>query len=154
MDMSAHRQLSPTSRDAAIARSALEALVPYGGMDRPLKLHVGDSEQEQPIDLPATAVDLLVQVLEALAAGQGVTLLPESAELTTVQAADALNVSRPFLIKLLDQKAIPHWKVGRHRRIRLVDVMAYKQTIDREREQVLEHIAQEGQAYGMGYSTR
>lgn len=150
----AHRQLPPTALDAAIARSTREALSPYGGMDRPLKLRVRDSEQEQPIDLPAGAVDLLMHVLEAMAAGQGVTLIPESAELTTVQAADVLNVSRPFLIKLLDQKAIPHRKVGKHRRIRMEDVMAYKNAIDREREEVLEQLTREAQAHDMGYGAR
>ena len=150
----AHRQLPPTPRDAAIARSTREALSPYSGMDRPLKLRVRDSEQKQPIDLPAGAVDLLMHVLEAMAAGQGVTLIPESAELTTVQAAEVLNVSRPFLIKLLDQKAIPHRKVGKHRRIRMEDVMAYKNAIDREREQVLEQLTREAQAHDMGYGAR
>lgn len=154
MNAFAHRQLPLTPRDAAIARSTYEALSRYGGMDRPLKLRVGDSEQEQAVDLPAGAVDLLMHVLEAMATGQGVTLIPDSAELTTVQAADILNVSRPFLIKLLDQKAIPHRKVGTHRRIRMDDVMAYKNAIDREREQVLEQLAQEGQAYDMGYVAR
>lgn len=149
-----HRQLPPTPRDAAIARSTREALSTYGGMGRPLKLRVRDSEQEQPIDLPAGAVDLLMHVLEAMAAGQGVTLIPESAELTTVQAADILNVSRPFLIKLLDQKAIPHRKVGKHRRIRMEDVMAYKNAIDREREQVLEQLTRDAQAHDMGYGAR
>ena len=154
MNTFAHRQLPLTPRDAAIARSTYEALSPYGGMDRPLKLRVGGSEQEQAVDLPAGAVDLLMHVLEAMATGQGVTLIPDSAELTTVQAADILNVSRPFLIKLLDRKAIPHRKVGTHRRIRMDDVMAYKNAIDREREQVLEQLAQEGQAYDMGYVVR
>ena len=154
MNTLAHRQLPPTPGDAAIARSACEALSPYGGMDRPLKLRVRDSEQEQPIELPASAVDLLMHVLEAMAAGQGVTLIPESAELTTVQAADVLNVSRPFLIKLLDQKAIPHRKVGKHRRIRMEDVMAYKHAIDREREQVLDQLTREAQAHDMGYGAR
>ena len=154
MNTSAHRQLPPTPRDAAIARSTREALSPYGGMDRPLKLRVRDSEQGQPIDLPAGAVDLLMQVLEAMARGQGVTLIPERAELTTVQAADILNVSRPFLIKLLDQRAIPHRKVGKHRRIRMEDVMAYKDAIDRERERVLEQLTQEAQSHDMGYGTR
>ena len=150
----AHRQLPPTPGDAAIARSTHEALSPYGGMDQPLKLRVRDSEQEQAIDLPAGAVDLLMHVLEAMAAGQGVTLIPESAELTTVQAADILNVSRPFLIKLLDQKAIPHRKVGKHRRIRMEDVMAYKNAIDREREKVLDQLTREAQAHDMGYAVR
>ena len=137
-----------------MARSTHQALSPYGGKDRPLRLRVRDSEQEQPIDLPAGAVNLLMHVLEAMAAGQGVTLIPESAELTTVQAADVLNVSRPFLIKLLDQKAIPHRKVGKHRRIRMEDVMAYKNAIDREREQVLKQLTEEAQAHDMGYGAR
>lgn len=154
MNTSTHRQLPPTPRDAAIARSTYQVLSLYGGTDRPLKLRVRDGEQEQTIDLPAGAVDLLVHVLEAMAAGQGVTLIPESAELTTVQAAEVLNVSRPFLIKLLDQKAIPHRKVGKHRRIRMEDVMAYKNAIDREREQVLEQLTREAQAHDMGYSAR
>ncbi|MDE0538771.1 MAG: helix-turn-helix domain-containing protein [Rhodospirillales bacterium] len=119
-----------------------------------MKLRLRDSEQEQPIDLPAGAVDLLMHVLEAMAAGQGVTLIPESAELTTVQAADVLNVSRPFLIKLLDQKAIPHRKVGKHRRIRMEDVMAYKNAIDREREQVLDQLTRDAQVHDMGYGAR
>ena len=154
MNTLAHRQLPPTPRDAAIARSSGQVLSHYAGMDRPLRLRVRDSEREQPIELPAGVVDLLMHVLEAMAAGQGVTLIPQSAELTTVQAADVLNVSRPFLIKLLDQKAIPHRKVGRHRRIRMEDVMAYKDAIDREREQVLDQLTRDAQAQDMGYGAR
>ena len=97
---------------------------------------------------------MLVQILEGMAAGKGVTLVPVDAELTTVQAADVLNVSRPFLLKLLDQKAIPHRKVGTHRRIRMEDVMNYKDAIDREREKVLEQLTREAQAQDMGYSAR
>ena len=154
MNTLAHRQLPPTPEDAAIARSSGQVLSHFAHMDRPLKLRVRDSEREQPLELPAGAVDLLMHVLEAMAAGQGVTLIPESAELTTVQAAEVLNVSRPFLIKLLDQKAIPHRKVGKHRRVRMEDVMAYKNAIDREREQVLDRLTREAQAHDMGYDAR
>ena len=86
-----------------------------------------------------------------MAAGRGVTLIPENAELTSVQAADVLNVSRPFLIKLLEENVLPHRKIGKHRRIRMEDVMAYKAKIDREREAVLDQLAREGQELGMGY---
>jgi excisionase family DNA binding protein len=92
-----------------------------------------------------------MDILEAMAAGRGITLLPENAELTTVEAAEVLNVSRPFLIKLLDDQAIPHRKVGKHRRIRMEDVMAYKANIDREREGVLDRLAHDAQEQGMGY---
>ena len=120
-------------------------------MDRPLTLRVKDGEQERPIELPAGAVALLMHVLESIAAGRGVTLIPENTELSTVQAADILNVSRPYLIKLLEEKAIPHRKVGKHRRILLEDVVAYKTVIDREREEVLAQLTREAQQQNMGY---
>jgi excisionase family DNA binding protein len=75
-------------------------------------LRVTEAGQEKPIELPAGAVALLMDVLEIMATGRGITLIPQNAELTTVEAASILNVSRPFLIKLLDDKAIPHRLVG------------------------------------------
>lgn len=145
MTMFAHRQLPPSAQDAAIARVSGQLLSRYARQKRPLTLRVTDSEQERPLELPAGAVALLMDILEAMAAGRGVTLMPENAELTTVQAAEVLNVSRPFLIKLLDEGAIPHRKVGKHRRIRMEDVMAYKAAIDRERETVLDQLVSEAQ---------
>jgi excisionase family DNA binding protein len=114
-------------------------------------MHVGEAGKEQTIELPAGAVALLMNILEAMAAGRGVTLIPENAELTTVQAADILNISRPYLIKLLGENALPHRKVGKHRRIRMEDVMAYKNRIDRERETVLDQLAADAQENDMGY---
>ena len=148
----AHRQLPPTAQDAAIARASGQRLSRFARTNRPLTLRVTDAEQEQPIELPAGAVSLLMDILEAMAAGRGITLIPENAELTTVQAAEILNVSRPFLIGLLESKAIPHHKVGKHRRVRMEDVMAYKDRIDREREAVLDQLVAEAQEHDMGYS--
>ena len=110
-----------------------------------------EAEKEQPIQLPAAAVALLMDILEAMAAGRGITIIPENAELTTVEAADVLNVSRPFLIKLLDEGAIPHRKVGTHRRVRMEDVMNYKTKIDAEREAVLDQLVADAQEHDMGY---
>lgn len=151
MTMLAHRQLPPSAQDAAIARVSGQLLSRYARQKRPLTLRVTDAEQERPLELPAGAVALLMDILEAMAAGRGVTLMPENAELTTVQAAEMLNVSRPFLIKLLDEAAISHRKVGKHRRIRMEDVMAYKAAIDREREAVLDQLVGEAQEQDMGY---
>lgn len=146
-----HRQLPPSAQDVAIARVSGQLLSRFAREKRPLTLRVRDAEQEQPIELPAGAVALLMDILEAMAAGQGVTLVPENAELTTVEAASLLNVSRPFLIKLLDDGVILHRKVGKHRRIRLEDVMAYKAQDDRERDAILDQLVQEAQEQGMGY---
>lgn len=147
----AHRQLPPSAQDAVIARVSGQLLSRYVRQKRPLTLRVTDADQERPIELPAGAVALLMGILEAMAAGRGVTLMPENTELTTVQAAEMLNVSRPFLIKLLDEGMIPHRKVGKHRRIRMEDVMAYKAAIDREREAVLDQLVSEAQEQDMGY---
>lgn len=151
MNMMAHRQLPPSAQEAAIARASGRLLSRYARNKASLKLRVTDGEQAEPIELPAGAVALLMDILEAMAAGQGVTIIPENAELTTVQAADVLNVSRPFLIKLLDEQRIPHRKVGKHRRIRMEDVMAYKASIDAERESVLDQLAADAQEQDMGY---
>jgi excisionase family DNA binding protein len=86
-----------------------------------------------------------------MAAGRGVTLIPQKAELTTVQAAEILNVSRPFLIKLLESKEIPYRKVGKHRRVKMEDVMAYKDRIDKERESILDALVADAQENNMGY---
>jgi excisionase family DNA binding protein len=147
-----HRQLPPTAQDSALARVSGQLLSRYAGGNRPLCLRVMDAGQEQSLELPAKAVDLLMEILEVMAAGRGVSLIPENAELTTVQAAEILNVSRPFLIKLLDAGALPHRKVGSHRRILMEDVMAYKNRIDREREAVLDELAADAQRNDMGYA--
>ena len=147
----AHRHLPPSAQDAAIARVSGQLLSRHVRTKTPLKLRVTGSDQVEPIELPAGAVALLMDVLEAMAAGQGITVVPQNAELTTVQAAEVLNVSRPFLIKLLEQEKIPHRKVGRHRRVLMEDVMSYKAAIDAEREAILDRLAAEAQEQGMGY---
>lgn len=151
MNMHAHRQLPPSARDAAIARATRQSLSRFEAADQPLTLRVTDGQQEAPIELPAGAVAMLLDILDAMAAGRGVTLIPENAELTTVQAAEVLNVSRPFLIRLLEENVIKHRKVGTHRRIRMEDVMAYKAQIDQEREGVLDRLVEEAEDEDYGY---
>jgi excisionase family DNA binding protein len=141
--------MPPTEQDSALARLSGTVLARYAHANRPLVVYV--TEQEQAIELPPGAVALLIDILQAMAAGRGVTIIPENAELTTVQAAEILNVSRPFLIKLLENGTIPYHKVGTHRRVRMEDVMNYKETIDREREAVLDQLVEEAQNLDMGY---
>jgi excisionase family DNA binding protein len=147
-----NRHLPPNAKEAALARTVGQRLARYRARKKSLVVRVIDADQsEQPLELPARAVALLIEILDAMAAGRGVSIIPENAELTTVQAAELLNVSRPYLIKLLTDRAIPHRKVGKHRRILMEDVMNYKKRIDREREAVLDELAADAQANDMGY---
>ncbi|HVA91877.1 MAG TPA: helix-turn-helix domain-containing protein [Chloroflexota bacterium] len=100
------------------------------------------------IDLPTSIYMVLQRVVPVLAEGSSVGLLPLHKELTTQQAADLLNVSRPFLIKLLEQGVIPYTRPGAHRRVRLSDVLAYKQRSDTERARALDELTALADHYG------
>lgn len=112
---------------------------------------VAEADGSTRVTVPVEAFELLMDVLAHLANGQGVTVMPVKAELTTQQAADLLNVSRPFLIKLLDNDGIPYRKVGTHRRVRLKDVVTYKQLDDARRKEAADALAAEAQELGLGY---
>lgn len=101
--------------------------------------------------LPTSALRLLVDILGELAIGNAVKVVPVHAELTSQEAADLLNVSRPHLVKMLEEGAIPFTKTGRHRRIRVSDLMAFKQRRDEESQEAMEALAQQAQELGMGY---
>ena len=93
------------------------------------------------IALHRSLSELLLELLRVVGAGDAVTLVPVHQQLTTQQAADILNVSRPYLIKLLDKGVMDHHKVGRHRRIRASDVFTYKQQMAAERAEALSELA-------------
>jgi excisionase family DNA binding protein len=110
-----------------------------------------DNEPEEVMTIPVSAFRLLADILTQMARGNAVTLIPVNAELTTQQAADILNVSRPFFIKLIEDGQIPYRKVGTHRRIRFEDLMVYKRDIDNKRRAVLADLVSEAQELDMGY---
>ena len=101
------------------------------------------------IELPRDIHALLVSIVENLKAGNGVSVIPLYAELTTVEAAELLNVSRPFLIKQLDAGALPHHLVGTHRRLRLADVLAYRDRLDVNANDALSALSREAEDLGL-----
>jgi len=103
------------------------------------------------VELPTTALRLLVEILAELAAGNAVQVVPVHAELTTQEAADMLNVSRPHLIKLLESGELPFHKTGKHRRVRFADLMAYKTQRSLDSEQAMAELAEQAQQQRMGY---
>jgi len=114
-----------------------------------LRLRLVDDPQGRTIELPASSVVILVRVLEEMEKGNAVTILPVHAELTSQEAADLLNISRPSLIDLLQRGEIPFRKVGTHRRIRFDDVMAYKRKAEAARRAALEELAAYDQELGL-----
>jgi excisionase family DNA binding protein len=139
--------IRPGDVDAELAHRAARRIGDYlashqGDPPIPITVEVGD---EDALVVPRQVAVMLAQVLGMLANGQGVQIMPDSAMLTTQQAADMLNVSRPYLIKLLDQGEIPFKKVGTHRRILFQDVLTYKTQDDQDRRKVLDELAALGQ---------
>lgn len=101
------------------------------------------------VAIPASLHRVLIEAARQLAEGNAVSIIPVTAEVTTQQAADLLNVSRPFVIGLLDKGEIPFHKLGTHRRLRLRDVLAYKRRRDASRRAVIGRLAAEAQELGI-----
>ena len=114
-----------------------------------VQLFAEDAAQETRVVIPAVAFRFFVDVLAELANGNAVTVAPVHAELTTKQAADILNVSRPYLVKLLDEKQIPYRRVGNRRKVLLVDLLDYKRHDDERRQEILDDLTREASALGM-----
>jgi excisionase family DNA binding protein len=139
----------PTESDASLARETIRLLAPRIRSSAPLSLRVLDASKEETLRIPASAVKMLVRILEEMARGNAVTLIPVHAELTTQEAADMLNISRPSLIQLLDEGKIEYRKVGTHRRVRFEALMSYKRAADAERRAALAELAAYDQEIGI-----
>jgi excisionase family DNA binding protein len=128
--------------EAAIAKTAAACLAPAARAGQGVQLLL----REQPnvvVPLPARALEVVLTVLDAMADRRPISVIPHDAELTTQQAADYLNVSRPFLIGLIDRDELPHRMVGRHRRVRFADLLAYERASAQKRKLALAEMAAE-----------
>lgn len=145
---------APDKAEAEQAAHAAELMQAYltGHSDAvaSLQLHMADRPSDrQVITLPAPAVDLLREILAELAQGHVVTVVAPHSELTTQQAADLLNVSRPYLVGLLEKRIIPFRRVGNRRRVRLTDVLAYRRREELERQRILDELTAEAEHLGL-----
>ncbi|MGB0206328.1 MAG: helix-turn-helix domain-containing protein [Neptuniibacter sp.] len=138
----------PNTEDAGLARvSAQELSRLLAQMPKAERAHVRLDGHD--LILPRQALALLRDLLSEMAQGNAVTIVPTHAELTTQEAANILNVSRPYLIKLLEVGEIAHHKVNKHRRIRFDDLMAYKKQQALQSSNALDELAQQAQELGM-----
>ncbi len=143
--------LPPSEEESVQARESGRVLSAYVHRTGELKIEVGENDRREAVSLPARAVHLLMDLLTEMAEGNAVALLPMQTELTTQQAADILNVSRPYLVKLLDEGTIRHRRVGTHRRVLLGELLAYRRQKDREQMIALDELARQAQELDMGY---
>lgn len=103
------------------------------------------------ITIPKKALSLLITILSNMSEGKSISIIPTDSEVSTQQAADMLNVSRPHLIKLLENNTIPFKKVGSHRRILLRDLIVYEKSLQRTREEKLKFLSEQAQDLNLGY---
>ena len=143
--------VTPTKADSVLAKESGQRLAAHLGGAGGLRLEIKTDTTSEELVLPPPAVRLLLHALTEMGEGNAVTLTPIRAELTTQQAADLLNVSRPHLVKLLDEGAIPGRKVGSHRRVLLADLLTYKQEFQARRHAVLDQLQTLSQDLDMGY---
>jgi excisionase family DNA binding protein len=137
----------PTEEDAKIATESSRILAAKSPTVR-LRVQLDDGQE---IVLPKGVGRLLSHLLTEIAQGNAVTVFPIHAQLTTQEAAEVLNVSRPFVVKLLEDGKIKFHRVGTHRRINFLDLKAFKEETERSRQQTMAALANEAQELDMGY---
>jgi len=146
MKLSPKRLVVPTPGDSKLAREALQKLTARHSRAHRASLYLSTaSGSAERAPVPERALELLTEILRQTAEGNAVAVLPVAQELTTQQAADLMNVSRPFVISLVEKGDLPARKVGSHRRISLAAVLAFKSKADAERDKALDFLAAQSQ---------
>ncbi|MBK4992693.1 helix-turn-helix domain-containing protein [Pseudomonas sp. S37] len=147
------RKVLPDEKEIAVAVESsrtLAAFLSTKSDTQRIEL-LNEENQRRVVEVPTFALRLFGEILSELALGNSVKVVPIHAELTTQEAADLLNVSRPHLVKLLDEAVIPHTKTGRHRRVKFSDLVAYKDKRDEGSRAAMDALAAQAQELKMGY---
>jgi excisionase family DNA binding protein len=149
------RRLDSPAMSAAeleMARVAQRCIMEALDRSRAVKITLTTSEGKRPtVDLPPKALKLIGQLLGMMSEGRPFSLIPRNQELSTVEAAHLLNVSRPFVVKEIDEGRLPHRKVGTHRRITFEDLQAYAKTMREKQERALQRMADNARELGLDY---
>lgn len=143
-----------TKMDQKIALKSLEAFLDISKRiktSRKTGVKIKVQETGEFIAIPKKALELLFFIVQNMSEGRSISLIPSDSEVSTQQAADMLNVSRPHLVKLLESGNIPFKKIGSHRRILLQDLIAYEENLANEREKQLDFLANQAQKLNLGY---
>lgn len=152
MSTVSERTITPTESDRQMASESSRILQPLAEIPHDLGLELlDDSAPRLTLSLPAPAVRALSELLKELAKGNSVTVVSNDTMLSTQEAADLLNVSRPFLVGLLEAGRIPFQRLGSHRRIPFRDLMAFKAKTDAAGDEAMRQLTQEAQELGLGY---
>jgi excisionase family DNA binding protein len=144
--------ISPTPSETAMAGNSSRQLASFLSDRAGDEVRIAIEENpDEVVSIPISAFRLLADILTEMSKGNAVTFIPIHVELTTQQAADFLNVSRPFVVKLIDEKKLPCRKVGTHRRVLFQDLVEFKRKTNQERAKTLDELAKQAQDLDMGY---
>jgi excisionase family DNA binding protein len=151
--------IEPTTSESLLAKESSQKLARLlGGLEEkqhnsvsgtaPAKIEIRLDGETEVVALPTSALQFLNEILTQIAQGNGISIIPQQCELTTVRAAEVLNVSRPHLISLLEKGDIPYRKVGTHRRVLMKDIMHYKQELQEKRQGALRQLSELSEEIG------
>lgn len=141
-----------TEQEIEMARVAQRCIMEALDHSRAASITLTSDTGEQPVvELPPQALRFIAQLLGALSEGRPVMVMPAKQELSTVEAANFLNVSRPFVIKEIEEGRLPHRMVGTHRRIEIADLMEYAKKMRERQKAALDRMAENARELGLDY---